>query len=344
MTVLVQHFRSLAGALMLCLALIAAPAAAQDGTPVLREQVKVHSELVTLGDIFEQAGSVSEVAVFRSPDLGTKGVVSAERVKAAAQQHGLYWDNPGSVAQISVERPGRLVSIEDITQVVAEAASEELNMPRTDVEVVLDRRVREFHVDTRIEGPLLLKRMHMRPGGAFEAEVGFETSQYGNVAEAVRGRAFETMAVPVPTRPITRGETIPRADVKILRLPRNQLRGGIVLEEADLAGMAARRELAANEPVRSSDIEHPKLVTRNALVTVVYQTGGLLLRAQGIAQEDAHQGATVGVLNTRSKRVVQGIVRGPGLVVIESPSPTAALPQPDRRAQSNAGAGPRVLR
>lgn len=331
-------------ALMLCLGLGSQVAAAQDAAPVLREQIKVLSELVTLGDLFENAGAVADVAVFRSPDLGTRGFVGADRVKAAAQQHGLYWNNPGGVAQVSVERPGRLVTLEEITRVVAEAAAEEMNVPDEDLQVALDRREREYHVDPRIEGPLLLKRLHIRPGGVFEAEVGFETAKYGARSESVLGRVYETMAVAVPTRPIDRGETILRADVETIRLPRSQLRAGMVLEVSELAGMAAKRPLPANEPVRGGDIEHPKLVTRNTLVTIVYRTGGLLLRAQGLAQEDAHEGATVPVLNPRSKRVVQGVVRGPGLVVIESASSVALAPQPRRRAQHNAGAGPRALR
>lgn len=337
------YARALLAALLLCLA-IASPALAQTSAPVLREQIRVHSDFVTLGDIFEHAGPASGTAVFRSPDLGTKGVVGADRVRAAAQQHGLYWDNPGGITQVSVERPGRLVSLDEITRAIAGAAADEMNgAAREDLQVVLERRARAFHVDPRIEGALTVKRFHVRQGGAFEAEVGFETVDYGPAQRSFKGRIQETMPVPVPVRPIDRGETMARADVEMVRLPRAQLRAGIVLDDADLAGMAAKRPLDPGEPVRANDIEHPKMVTRNSLVTVVYRTGGLVLKAQGLAQSDAHDGATISVLNPRSKRIVQGVVRGPGLVVVESLDAQAAAPQP-RRAQNSAGTGPRAIR
>lgn len=330
----------LAALIALTLAALAAPAIAQDAAPVLREQIRVHAELVTLGDIFEHAGPAAEAAVFRSPDLGAKGMVSAERVRAAAQQHGLYWDNPGGVARIGVERPGRLITLEEITAAIAAYAGRELDIgAREDLMVTLERRAREYHVDARIEEALTVRRLHVR-GDAFEAEVGFETEKQGARAKVYRGRIQETLPVPVPVRAIDRGETIPEEAVETLRLPRAHLRAGIVLDEAELAGMAAKRTLNANEPVRAADIEHPRLVTRNSLVTVVYRTGGLTLKAQGLAQEDAHEGATVAVLNQRSKRIVQGVVRGPGLVAIESPAP--AQPAPD--ARRNASAGARVVR
>ncbi|MEM8744332.1 MAG: hypothetical protein AAGF14_06840, partial [Pseudomonadota bacterium] len=48
--------------------------------PLLREQIKVYSDIVTLGDLFENAGDAERAPVFRSPELGTRGVVAAKRV------------------------------------------------------------------------------------------------------------------------------------------------------------------------------------------------------------------------------------------------------------------------
>ena len=95
------------------------PLASAQGQPVLREQIKVYSDLVTLGDIFENAGLAQNAPVFRAPDLGTHGVVAAKRIATAASQHGLIWDNPGAVEKVTVERPSRRITLKEIQETIA---------------------------------------------------------------------------------------------------------------------------------------------------------------------------------------------------------------------------------
>ncbi|MCG8650509.1 MAG: hypothetical protein MI861_11800, partial [Pirellulales bacterium] len=104
------------------------PAQGQDLRPVLKEQIRVYSDLVTLGDIFDNAGPAASAPVFRSPDLGTQGVVAARRIATAARRHGLSWRNPGAIEQVTVERPGRRVTIDEIKQAIAQSAARELDI------------------------------------------------------------------------------------------------------------------------------------------------------------------------------------------------------------------------
>ncbi len=323
----------------------ASPPAAAQGQPVLRERISVHADLVTLGDIFENAGPAAHAPVFRSPDLGTEGVVAAKRIAAAALKHGLLWPNPGGIEQVSVERPSRRVTLDEIRSAIAAHAAREIDIASAgDLTVTFERRARAFHVDSRVTGALNVKRLHLqRVNGVFDAVIGFEgAGSRGRLAardRAFRGRVVETMQVAVPARPIERGATIGDGDVKITRLPASQMRAGMITERHDLAGMAAKRQLRADQPVRHSQVERPKLVRRNTLVTIIYEIPGLALKSQGRAQADASQGEAVAVLNTRSNRTVQATVRGPGVVVVGAPaSPaapqlTASLPTQNRRAE-----------
>lgn len=339
------------GGLFLCrvaatcwiIAIVVGPATATE--PVLREQIKVYSALVTLGDLFQNAGPASTAPVFRAPDLGTQGVVAATRVATAARQHGLYWANPGGVQQITVERPSRVITLEEVRKLIAERAARDLGAARAaELTVTLDLRQREFHVDPRVDAPLTVKRFHLRPEtGQFDARIGFTNPKLRERDHSVRGRVQETLEVPVPIRAIARGDIIRDADIKLMRLPTRQLRAGVVMDLKDIADMAAKRRLQADEPVRRSDIEPPKLVTRNTQVTIVYQVPGLSLRALGRAQADGAYGDTVSVLNTRSNRVLQAVVNGPGTVAVGPPG----SPSPASRATARATAsvaGPRSVR
>ncbi len=106
------------------------------------------------------------------------------------------------------------------------------------------------------------------------------------------------------------------ADVAIVRLPKSRSLEGAVRRREELVGMAAKQSLAAGRPVREADLEGPRIVSKNAIVTIVYQAPGLVVRAQGKTLGDAALGETVTVLNTQSKRVLQAIVVAPGVVSV----------------------------
>jgi flagella basal body P-ring formation protein FlgA len=55
------------------------------------------------------------------------------------------------------------------------------------------------------------------------------------------------------------------------------------------------------------------------------ETPLMSLSAQGKALQDGTQGETVRVMNTQSNRMVEGIVDGPGSVVIRTPEKLAAV-------------------
>ena len=62
----------------------------------------------------------------------------------------------------------------------------------------------------------------------------------------------------------------------------------------------------------------PELVQRNETVTLVYQVPGIMLTVRGKATEGGAEGDVISVLNEQSKRTVQGVIVGPGRVVIST--------------------------
>ncbi len=65
------------------------------------------------------------------------------------------------------------------------------------------------------------------------------------------------------------------------------------------------------------NFQDPVVVAKGSLVTIVLKTPTMILTAQGRAVEDGGRGDVIRVMNTRSKKIVEGVVSRPGTVSVE---------------------------
>jgi len=132
---------------------------------------------------------------------------------------------------------------------------------------------------------------------------------------AITGFAKATQAYPVLKHAIDRGDAIADSDIEWLDAPTARSRN--VIENADeLIGMSARRPLAANTLLRSSDVEAPTLVKKGAIVTLTYEVAGLRMTHQGVASANGASGEVISVRNLESDRTLKGVVAGKNIVSI----------------------------
>ena len=283
--------------------------------PLLREQIKVYSDIVTLGDMFENAGDAERAPVFRSPDLGTSGVVRAKRVIAAARHHGLEWRNPGDIAEVSVHRPSRVVTLDE----VRDSISKHVGSADGVWSVSFNRGAKSFHIDPRVKGSPGIKHLDLqRDTGRFRAIVSFDGAEHPVAEKTFTGRAYPSVDAVVPAAAIKRGMTITEDDLKIARLPRSRVSSAAHTEMTNVVGMAAKKQLLPGRPIMRSDIEPPKLVKRNGMVTIVYRTKGMVLKTMGRALGDGARGETVSIQNLQSKRTVEAEVMATGTVSVST--------------------------
>lgn len=80
---------------------------------------------------------------------------------------------------------------------------------------------------------------------------------------------------------------------------------------ADSAQPAAARTVAASARAGAAE----RVISRNDMVEVAYEAGGVRLTITGRAQANAAVGQPVAVLNLQSRRTVDAIATGPGLAV-----------------------------
>ena len=119
-------------------------------------------------------------------------------------------------------------------------------------------------------------------------------------------------------RAIERGEVLKAADVVVERRPRAEVGRDMITNADQAVGLAARGPMQPGQPLRAADLMKPELVQRNETVTLVYEVPGITLTVRGKATEGGAEGDVISVLNEQSKRTVQGVVAGPGRVVVST--------------------------
>lgn len=336
-------------AAVLALALLAhgAPQAAAQG-PVLRDNATVHSDLVRIGDLVENAGAAATVPVFRAPDLGQTGTVQADRIVEALRPHGLGIVDTRGLAEVAVARASRIVTVAELeSRIAAAIAAHTGSLRAADLAVVFDRRVDPLHVETAVTAAPQVLRLSFDPrSGRFDAAIDIPGSAAARRANLrVTGTATESVEAIVVMRPVGRGEMLRASDVVIERRPRADLGTDGFVAPDSAVGMAARRQLRAGQVLRAADLMKPEIVGRNDNVTIVFEIPGISVTTRGRAMTAGAEGDTVTVTNIQTKKVLQGVVVGPGRVAVSpvaggtavalaDPAPTASIRPTAVRTQS----------
>jgi flagellar basal body P-ring formation protein FlgA len=306
--------------------------------PTLHAQVLVSGDVVRIGDLVDNAGPFGEIAVFRSPDLGTTGTVPAKQVVEALRAHKVIGVDTRDIRDVVVTRAARTFTSKDIESSIASAISGKGGLgDAADLVVTLDRDTGSLQLDAAYRGELtpIATRFDNRNG---RFDVTFEIRNEVTSAPArlrFTGTAYETVLVAVPTRVVDRGDVLKGADITTDRRPKTDAGNDLASRDRAL-GMQMRKRVVAGQPLRNADFGKPDLVQRDQNVSIVYQTPGLYLTMRGKAIDGGAEGDTVSVTNLQSKRVVQGTVVGPGQVLVAPIAPTitaatnaTANPQPD---------------
>jgi flagella basal body P-ring formation protein FlgA len=281
----------------------------------LRAQPAVSGETITLGDVFDGTGEQAHVPVAASPPPGQSLLIDTKSLAALLSAHGLAW--AAGAATVRVERLSREVRADEIARAIGASLSRETGRS-------LD--VRPLHSALVLQAPAT-------SAGALDVEIVSLDNATGRFEATVRiaggsgtritGVADEVMNVPVLARPFQRGETIKEADLTWINLRIGTMSRSLITDAKALVGLAAKRPLRSGQPIQASDIEHPIIVAKGALVTIAYEVPGLSLTDSGRALEQGAIGDTISVLNPSSHRTLFAIVVSSDRVRLE-PSSHAA--------------------
>lgn len=293
-------------------------------TPVLRARVEVADDVVRIGDVIDNAGPAAQIAIYRSPDLGTTGSLPTTALIAALRAHQVIGVDTRNISQVVVTRLARTVPAKDIEQAVGEALQHRHGLGDAEnLSLTFDREVETQTLDASRTGAMQLVSERFDPR-TNRFDVSFEIGgDVGTQPTRLRftGSAVEMTTATVLIRDLGRNDVIKASDVSVERRPKTEA-GADAAGRDNAIGMQARRPLRAGQVIRNADLSRPDLVQRDQGVTLIYQVGGIYLTARGKAIDTGAEGDVVTVLNLQSKRTIAGTVTGRGQVTV-----TPAVPR-----------------
>jgi flagella basal body P-ring formation protein FlgA len=321
---------------------LATSAAAQtakpnQGRPMLKSEAIVTGEIVRIGDLIENAGIVSNVPVFRAPDLGSTGAVPVDAVIEAVRTHALVGLDTAGLSEVLVTRASRAIPAKDVEDSVASALSKQFGLgdPKN-IAVIFERELRAIQVEPSAKGvPRVARINYDSRSGRFDVTLEVPTGATNRGILRLSGRAVATVDVMTVTRAIERGIVLKDADVLMERHPRAEVTREFVTERDRAVGFAARANLQPGTPLRAADLMKPEIIQRNDAVTLIYEVPGITLTVRGNASDGGAEGDVINVVNEQTKRKVQGMIVGPGRVAVNANSPRlAANIEPTQPAMS----------
>ena len=122
--------------------------------------------------------------------------------------------------------------------------------------------------------------------------------------------------VVVAARPIGRGQVIAADDVRLAERDLGTLHRGYLTDLAQAIGQRAERDLPPDEEIVPGHVATPDVIKRGAEITIMASDVLLDVRVRGIALASGGVGERIRVRNTSSKRELDAVVVGEGLVQV----------------------------
>jgi flagella basal body P-ring formation protein FlgA len=282
---------------------------------ILIDSVVVNSTIVKLGDVFTNTGSKSDIAIAYAPAPGQTATLDANWLYKVANAYKIKWRPLSLREQAIVQRESVVITRQEIEDRILVALIDKGADMRSQVE--LSNRLMRIHVAGDLAARVSVDDVIFEPRTRRFTAVLVATGGSGPEQRTrVTGRVHRILEVPVLSARMKPGSIIRKHHIKWIKVRAERLQRDIILDDKNLIGMASKRGLLSEKPLRNSDVRRPVLVPKNSLVTLELSIPGMSLSAQGKALENGAKGDTVRVHNIRSKNIVEGVVIGDGKVRI----------------------------
>ena len=286
----------------------------------LKNAVTVTAGDIRLSDIFAGSDVASDTLIGRAPAPGRKQTLGFHRLKSIARAHGLDWKPAGRHARTVITRAARLVDMGEIEIALRRALTQEGLSKHHKIEI-FNRELRVFAaINTKQPYEIGNVRFDERSGRFTASLIITDRSEILKIV-GLNGRAYTVVEIPVLTRSMRPGEVIRRNNVEWVGIRGDAVGRNAVIDLAEIVGQSPRRPIRAGVPIRRGDVRPPVVDAKGSIVTLELRTQRMTLIARVEAIKNGATGQTIRVRNTRSKRTVEGIVVGPGRVVVPYAEP-----------------------
>jgi flagella basal body P-ring formation protein FlgA len=289
-------------------------ASAAPAVPTLKGEITVNKAIVTVGDMFDDAGSLAETGIFMAPAPGTTGIVPLAEVERAARLVGLAeFENVG-FTRVRVARASTLVDSASLAGLIT-ADLARRGIVSDEVTAGLEFDVADVGYNAEaVANPATLVSLRYTPGNnGFSAR--FMIAGVDQPIDLTGSVQLMTKA-PRLARTLPSGTILSSTDFEFAEVPLSTADAGGYADLNQLVGKQLVRQARGGIMLKPTDVTDPKVVTRNTLVTVILRSGPMTLTVKGTALTTAAIGEPVDVLNTVTKKILHGIARADGAVEI----------------------------
>ncbi len=280
----------------------------------LRTSVIVESEYLTLEDFFGISDERASTRIARSPKPGRTATFEAKWLYRVARSYKIDWRPMSLATRVIVERASQEIYRDQIEDALIASLREKGVDGKIEITM---RRLIKIHVATNQLASVGIERLAYEPGsGRFIANLTAPANDPSGQRYRVGGRVHRLKTIPVVNKRMRRGKEIRQNDIEWINVRVSKIPQDIVMDEEDLIGMAAKRTITKNTPIRYAYIRKPILIKRGSLVTINLTTPVMRLTAQGKALQEGSIGDTVQVKNIQSKQKIEARVTGVNKVAV----------------------------
>ena len=283
---------------------------------MLNAKVTVSSDMVLLGDLFQNAGDVSERPVAYAPQPGKKALFDARWLARVAKAYKLDWRPLGNRERAVVDRASLIIPRGDIEDTIHATLMSEYGA-EAGLQIELSNTSLRLHVPIEADATVAVEDVkYDARSGRFSAFVSAPADDPNAQRARVTGHLIRMTEIPVMNRRIMSGEVIREDDIDWVNTRSERLQGDVISDASQLIGLAAKRGLRIGQPIRTSEVRTPLLVSKGQIVTLIVQTPAMTLTSQGRAMENGGRGDVIRITNTQSHTTVEGTINRTGVVTV----------------------------
>jgi len=138
--------------------------------------------------------------------------------------------------------------------------------------------------------------------------------QYLKIPVFFNVRVYENVVA--SGRKISRGEILTGYDLVVESIETTKFSASTFSSIDDLVGKRITRLIQPHTPITPEIIDNPPLIKRGECITLLLQSGNLIIVAKGVAKEDGHLGEIIKVKNVDTKKEIQGSVEDSSTVKV----------------------------
>ena len=304
---------------LLCWLVLIPARAAEPNPAVLRLQVALDAGVIRVSDLWANAGPKADTVIGPAPPPGRSIAIEAGQLAYIARLYDVEWRPTSGVERTAVERAGRPLSRDEVSEPIRRSLVEAGAAPAVTVELANFSPI----LVPPASFPLLSVDglSYDAAGERFSASITASTEGMQTQRMRVSGRVLQMVPAIVATRRLQADEIIGSADVRPMPIPARRLAGPVIAEPGLAIGQSPKRTIVAGQPLATADIGPPVMIAKGATVAVMVEAPGLSMTAQGLALGAGGQGDLIQVMNPLSRAVVAARVIGPGRAVVAPGAP-----------------------